>query len=111
MWAMDLTQVNQTSDREQGYCSDKLKAFLQSKLDPNQEFHIPERSLAFVQNQLATLDLTKATGLDGLSAKYLRLSSEVITPRYKNLEYEHQNRKISRHIQKSESHPMLQKRW
>ena len=34
--------------------------------------------MAFVQNQLSTPDLTKATGLDGLSAKYLRLSAEVI---------------------------------
>ena len=58
--------------------SEKLKTFVQSKLPPEVKFEIPPVSISFVQKQLDSLDLTKATGLDGLSAKFLRLSSSVI---------------------------------
>ena len=58
--------------------SDKLKTFIQSKLSPEVKFDIPPISISYVKNQLASLDPTKATGLDGLSAKFLRISSSVI---------------------------------
>ena len=58
--------------------SDNLKTFIQTKLSSEVKFDIPPISVTYVKNQLASLDPTKATGLDGLSAKFLRISSSVI---------------------------------
>ena len=58
--------------------SDKLENFVKGKLAPDVKFNTPPVSLAFVQKQLTSLDPSKATGLDGLSAKILRLSATVI---------------------------------
>ena len=58
--------------------SEKLKNFVQNKLPPEANFEIPPVSTSFVQKQLDALDPSKATGLDGLSAKFLKLGSSVI---------------------------------
>ena len=58
--------------------SDKLKDFIKTKLPQEARFQTSQISLAFVKKQLQSLDITKATGLDGLSARFLRLSAEVI---------------------------------
>ena len=55
-----------------------FKTFVQSKLPPEERFEIPPVSITFMQKQLDALDPSKATGLDGLSAKFVRLSSSVI---------------------------------
>ena len=67
-----------THDISTDCISDKLKDFIHGKLSSEVKFDIPPISIAFVENQLASLDPTKATGLDGLSAKFLRVSSSVI---------------------------------
>ena len=54
-----------------------MKAFVESKPSSDVTFEINPLTLAYVQNQLSTLDTAKATGLDDLSAKMLRLSSQV----------------------------------
>ena len=58
--------------------SEKLNSFVHSKLSPEVKFVIPPVSLTFVQNKLEPLDPSKATRLDGLSAKFLRISAPII---------------------------------
>ena len=55
-----------------------MKAFVESKLSSDVTFDIKPLTLTYVQNQLSTLDTAKATGLNDLSVKMLRLSSQVI---------------------------------
>ena len=43
-------------------------------------FIIPPVSISFVENQLNLLDVTKSTGSDGLSARFLKLSASTIAP-------------------------------
>ena len=43
-------------------------------------FKIPIVSVAFVESQLKLLDVSKATGSDGLSPRFLKLSAPVIAP-------------------------------
>ena len=59
--------------------SEKLKSFVQEKLTPDTKFEIKPVSLTFVQKQLEALDPSKATGLDGLSAKFLKIGSAAIS--------------------------------
>ena len=58
--------------------SEKLRTFVQSQMPAEVMFEIPPVSISFEQKQLDSLDPSKATGLNGLSAKFLRLSSSVI---------------------------------
>ena len=60
------------------YSDEKLKAFGKSKISSDVTFDIKPLNQTYVQNQLSTLDISKATGLDDLSAKMLRLSSHII---------------------------------
>lgn len=43
-------------------------------------FKIPSISLQFVLKQLQSLDITKATGIDGLSGRFIKIASFVIAP-------------------------------
>ena len=60
------------------YSDEKLKAFVESKISSDVTFDIEPLNQTYVQNQLSTLDISKVTGLDDLSAKMLRLSSHII---------------------------------
>ena len=71
-------QYSNTDKIEADCISDKLKDFIKTKLPQEARFQTSQISLAFVKKQLQSLDITKATGLDGLSARFLRLSAEVI---------------------------------
>ena len=54
--------------------SDKLKDFIKHKLPQDVRFQTPQITLAFVQKQpfvKKSLDISKATELDGLDAKFL----------------------------------------
>ena len=53
------------------YSDEKLKAFVESKISSDVTFDIEPLNQTYVQNQLSTLDISKATGLDDLSAKML----------------------------------------
>ena len=54
---------------------EKLDAFISSKLPENVKFEIPFVSTDVVLIQLLSLDESKATGLDNISAKFLKLSA------------------------------------
>jgi len=43
-------------------------------------FSIPFDTVDYVETQLKLLDTTKATGIDNINAKYLKLSAAVIAP-------------------------------
>ena len=48
--------------------------------DNTHMFEIPVVSQEFVENQLNSLNITKSTGSDGLSARFLKMSASVIAP-------------------------------
>ena len=71
-------QYSSADNIEADCISNKLKDFIKTKLPQEARFQTSQISLAFVKKQLQSHDITKATGLDGLSARFLRLSAEMI---------------------------------
>lgn len=57
----------------------KLKNHIESKIPENVLFELPEIDETFVFKFLSSLDISKATGLDGIGPRLLKLSSPVIT--------------------------------
>ena len=55
-----------------------IKNHVKMKLEKTSDFSIPLATESFILKQLQGLKADKATGLDGLSAKYLKLSAQVI---------------------------------
>ena len=56
--------------------SDKIEM----KLKNTPHFAIPQVSVSYVEKQLQSLDTSKSTGSDGLSARFLKMSASVIAP-------------------------------
>ena len=77
-----FTSLYKDLDRSDGKsthdCS-KLRDFVDSKVPHGTEFHIPHVSASFIQQQLQNLKTNKATGIDDISAKYLKLSASVVS--------------------------------
>ncbi|MES9882038.1 MAG: reverse transcriptase family protein, partial [Sedimenticola sp.] len=59
--------------------SEELKAFINSNIPNNVNFSIPEINETFVYTFLSNLDLSKATGLDFIGPRLLKISSAHIT--------------------------------
>lgn len=57
---------------------DELKQHIRQKIPENVYFELPEVDESFVFCYLSTLDVSKATGLDGIGPRLLKLSSGVI---------------------------------
>ena len=57
----------------------KLQDFVGNKVPDGTEFEIPLVSTSFIHQQLQNLKANKATGIDDISAKYLKLSASVIS--------------------------------
>lgn len=57
----------------------KLETFVNNKLPSDTSFKIPHVTSSFILNQLQNLKVSKATGIDELSARYLKLSAAVIS--------------------------------
>ena len=57
----------------------KLKAFINSKIIGENKFEIPEITREFGLNYLSKLQVGKATGLDGISARLLRAAAPALT--------------------------------
>ena len=51
-----------------------------SKVASNTSFHIPEINSSFVRNFLKSLDATKATGLDCIGPKILKIAPDILCP-------------------------------
>ena len=76
-----FTSVSQTytdPSNELPYTDEKLKTFVTGKISSDVTFDLHAITKSYVQTQLSSLDISKATGLDDLSAKMLRLSSHII---------------------------------
>ena len=58
---------------------DDLMEHIRQKIPENVNFALPEIDEIFVFKYLSTLDVSKATGLDGTGPKLLKLSSGIIT--------------------------------
>ena len=59
---------------------DKLLNFLQSKKDPNVSFLIPPITSTQVIFYLMKISPSKASGIDNISARFLRMAASVIAP-------------------------------
>ena len=70
--------LNPNDTRQTATCT-KLKDFVDEKVPDGTEFEIPLVSPSFIFQQLQNLKVNKATGIDDISAKYLKLSASVIS--------------------------------
>ena len=59
--------------------SSKLHEFVETKVRDGTEFDIPQVSASFIHKQLCNLKVNKATGIDEISAKYLKVSAADIS--------------------------------
>ena len=57
-----------------------LNTFVQSKVPSNVEFKIPLTNVGFVRNFLSNLNASKATCLDNIGPKILKISANIIAP-------------------------------
>ena len=57
-----------------------LHNFVDSKFNDNTNFTIPFVNRSFVSNHLSGMDATKATGLDCIGPRLLKIASNVLTP-------------------------------
>ena len=92
------------------YSDEKLKAFVESKISSDVTFDIEPLNQTYVQNQISTLDISKATGLDDLSAKMLRLSSHIIAAPLTQILNLSIKTKIFQDTKTCKSNSLLQKR-
>ena len=57
-----------------------ITEYVDSKITSNTFFSIPEITSSFVRNFLVNLDVTKATGLDCIGPKLLKIAPDVLSP-------------------------------
>ena len=59
---------------------DRLQHFTNSKLPENTFFHIPLITSGQVLSYINKLDSSKATGVDGLGPRIIKLAANILTP-------------------------------
>ena len=57
-----------------------IKKFVDSKVDNNVFYSIPEINIAFVRKYILNLDISKSTGLDDIGPRILKISYDIISP-------------------------------
>ena len=57
-----------------------IKELVDSKVDNNVSFSIPEINISFVRKYILNLDISKSTGLDDIGPRILKLSYDIISP-------------------------------
>ena len=85
----------------------KLRNFISRSKSENANFKLPNMTIEFVLKQLRAMPATKATGLDGISCKVLKLSAEIIAP---HMQHQYRNSAISKIVEKGQSGATVQKR-
>ncbi len=60
------------------YDDSKLRAYIESIIPPDITFSIPDMDSQFICSELQHMKVNKATGLDGINAKVLRIAAPVI---------------------------------
>ena len=73
-WKIFLFVQKPENDRKE-FNSSKLDQNISEKIPENTEFSIPSVSVSFIETQLNNLKVNKATGIDEISAKFLKLAS------------------------------------
>ena len=63
----------------------RLRTYIRQKNPENVSFKLPKITTEFVHKQLRKMSANKATGLDGISCKLLKLSAEIIVPHIVNI--------------------------
>ena len=63
----------------------KLRNFISRSKPENASFKLLNMTIEFVLKQLRKMSATKATGLDGIDYKLLKLSTEIIAPHIVNI--------------------------
>ena len=64
---------------DQTFNSTKIHNFVHERVPYDTEFSLPSVNTSFIQKQLQNLKVNEATGIDELSAKFLKLSASVIS--------------------------------
>ena len=72
--------LNRNSDKTPDIDIDKLQHFTNSKLPGDTFFHIPLITRGQVISFINKLDSTKATGIDGLGPKIIKLAADILSP-------------------------------
>ena len=70
---MDISEISLTD-------SNKIKTFVNSKVPHDTRFYIPNITTEQVTNYINKLDSSKATGLDGLGPKIIKLAVSCLSP-------------------------------
>ena len=76
----DRLKESSQNNHKQANDFNKLKIYIDSLIPENTSFKIPFIHEHELINSIKKLDATQATGLDGISAKILKLSANVIAP-------------------------------
>ena len=72
--------INEHRDDTETIDADKLKSYVNSKVPENISFRIPLISTEKVKSYILKLDPTKATGIDGLGPKIIKLAAHALAP-------------------------------
>ena len=75
----DKLKTEQSKSKTQNNCK-KTKEHVNGKVPADVHFKIPLRKLADLRSSINSLDATKATGLNGLTPKIIKLSVDIISP-------------------------------
>ncbi|MCU7800562.1 MAG: reverse transcriptase family protein [gamma proteobacterium symbiont of Lucinoma myriamae] len=73
-----LKTTNQVDNYNQNDLN-KLKTFIETKVPNEVQFNIPLMTMSGLINEIKALDITKATGIDGLSPKILKSSVDILS--------------------------------
>ena len=72
--------INEHRDDTESIDADKLKSYVNSKVPENISFRIPLISTEKVKSYILKLDPTKATGIDVLGPKIIKLAAHALAP-------------------------------
>ena len=76
----NIQQETHDTNEDTEYDLSKLKDYVHSRTPNHVYFEIPKLKLSDLISTLNSLDATKATGLDGISPRILKLAADVIAP-------------------------------
>ena len=76
----NIQQETHNTNEDTEYDPSKLNDYVNSRIPNHVYFGIPKLKLSDLISTLNSLDATKATGLDGISPRILKLAADVIAP-------------------------------
>ena len=76
----NIQQALQGTNVDCEYDPSKINNYVDSRVPQNVHFKIPKMTLLDLINNIKSLNATRATGLDGLPPRILKLAADVIAP-------------------------------